>query len=109
MCHDSNKMLQTTFDRRNGTTKSRQIRTFGEEETFKLLSISEAETIKQREITEKLRKNILGERDSYSRQNYVAEILSKKQIPGQYPSLDIRDPYWRRPENICKCTKEHEN
>ena len=33
-----------------------------------------------------LRKNISGEPESYSRQNYIAETLSKEWIPGLSPS-----------------------
>ena len=55
-----------------------KIRTFGEKETYKYLDILEADTIKQVEMKEKLRKNISGEPENYLRQNYVAETLSKE-------------------------------
>ena len=56
-----------------------KIRTLGEKETYKYLGILEADTIKQMEMKEKkLRKNISGELENYSRQNYLAEILSKE-------------------------------
>ena len=55
-----------------------KIRTLREKETYKYLDILEADTIKQEEMKEKLRKNISGELESNSRQNYLAETLSKK-------------------------------
>ena len=55
-----------------------KIRTLGEKETYKYLGILEADTIKQEEMKEKLRKNISGEPESYSRQNYITETLSKE-------------------------------
>ena len=63
-----------------------KIRTLGEKETYKYLDIWEADTIKQVEMKEKLRKNILGEPESNLRQTYVVETLSKEEIPGLYPS-----------------------
>ena len=78
MCHAGYEKWQTTPDRRNGTTKDK-IRTLGKKETYKYWSILEADTIKQMEMKEKkLRKNISEELESYSRQNSLAEILSKE-------------------------------
>ena len=55
------------------------IRMLGEKKTYKYLGILEADTIKQVEIKEKkLWKNISGKLESYSRQNYVEETLSKE-------------------------------
>ena len=66
--------------------------------------------VKQVELKKKLRKNISGEPESYSRQNYLAETLSKKQIAELYPSFDIRDPFWSGSEkNFTKWTKEQED
>ena len=93
MCYASNEKRQTKPDRRNGTPKSNKIRTFGKKETYKYLGILEADTIKQVEMKEKLRKNISGKLESYSRQNYVAETLSKVYIPGLYTLLYIRDNF----------------
>ena len=45
--------------------------------TYKYLGILEADTIKQIEMEEKIKKSISGERENYSRQNYFAETLSK--------------------------------
>ena len=55
-----------------------KIRTLGEKEIYKYLGILEADTIRQVEMKEKLRKNISGEAECYSRRNYVAETLSKE-------------------------------
>ena len=47
---------------------------------------------------------------NYSRQNSIAEIISKELISGLYLSLDIPDPFSSRPEtNLNKWTKEQEN
>ena len=54
-----------------------KIRTLWEKETYKYLGILEADTIKQVEMKEKI-KNITGELESYSRQNYLAGTLSKE-------------------------------
>ena len=55
------------------------IRTLGEKETYKYLGILEADIIKQAEMKEKSEKNnISGERESYSKPNYIAEITSKE-------------------------------
>ena len=56
-----------------------KIRTLGEKETYQYLGILEADTIKQ-EVTKekKLRNDILEEPESYMRQNYIAETLSKE-------------------------------
>ena len=56
-----------------------KIRTLGEKETYKYLSILVADTIKRVEkIEKKLRKCFSGEPESYARQNYIAEALSKE-------------------------------
>ena len=55
-----------------------KIRMLGEKENYKYLGIFENDTIKQVEMKEKLRKCIIGEPESYSRQNYGAETLSKE-------------------------------
>ena len=54
-------------------TNQDKIRTLGEKETCYYLGILEAATIKQVDMKEKLRNSILGEPESYSRQNYVTE------------------------------------
>ena len=79
-------------------------------ETYKYLEILEADNIKQVEMKEKIKKNISREPESYSWQNYMAENLWKEQIPGLFPSLDIRDHSWNGlEENLNKWTKEQEN
>ena len=67
-----------------------KIRTLGEKETYKYLGILEAQTIEQVEIFEKLRKNISGEQESCSRQNYQAENLSNKYITRYLFEVDQR-------------------
>ena len=65
----------------NGMELPRQdkMRTLGEKKSYKYLGKLEADTIKRVEIYEKnKRMNISGERESYSRQNYLVETLSKK-------------------------------
>ena len=49
----------------------------GEKETYKFLGILEADTIKQVIKEKKLQKSISGERENYSKTNYIAEISSK--------------------------------
>ena len=55
-----------------------KIRTLGENETYKYLSILEADTIKQVEMKDKIQKEYLREPENYSRQNSLAETLSKE-------------------------------
>ena len=50
-----------------------KIRTLEEKETYKYLGILEAGTITSANERKKLRKNISGELESYSRQNYLAQ------------------------------------
>ena len=52
-----------------------EIRTLGENETYKYLGILEADSIKWKTRSEK---NILGELENYSRQNSPAETTSKE-------------------------------
>ena len=53
------------------------MRTLGEKKTYKYLGILEAHTIKHAEMKEKIKKNTSGERENYSKPNYIAEIRSK--------------------------------
>ena len=53
------------------------IRMLGEKESYKYLGILEAETIKQIERKEQIRKSISGKRGNYSKLNYIAENSSK--------------------------------
>ena len=86
-----------------------KIRSLAENETYKYLGISEADTIKQVKIKNKIKKNI-SELENYLRQNSVAETLSKEQIPGPYHSLDILDPFSSGSEtNSNKWIKEQES
>ena len=52
------------------------IRTLGEQETYKYLCILEADTMKHAEMKEKIKKNTYEERENYSKPNYI-EISSK--------------------------------
>ena len=54
-----------------------KIRTLRVIETYKYLGMLEADTIKQAEMKEKLKKNTTGERENYSKPNYIAEISFK--------------------------------
>ena len=58
-------------------TKTRKNRTFAEKETYKYLEILSVDIIKLVEMKEKLKKSISGERENYSKANYIAEISSK--------------------------------
>ena len=65
----------------NGMERPNQdkIRTLGEKETYKYLSILEADTIKQVEMKDKVLKEYLRRtKKNYSRQNCLAETLSKE-------------------------------
>ena len=55
-----------------------KIRTLGEKETYKYLGILKADSINKWKWNKKLRKKISGKLESYSRQNYLAETLSKE-------------------------------
>ena len=75
-----------------------KIRTLGEKETYKNMGILETDTIKKVLMKEKIKKNISEEPESYPRRSNGEETLSKKLIPGLYPSLYIRDNFRRVPE-----------
>ena len=55
-----------------------KIRTLAENETYKYLGILEADTIKQVEMKNRIKRNISGEIENYSTQNSTAETLSKE-------------------------------
>ena len=91
-------------------TNQDKIRTLAENKTYKYLGFLEADTIKQVEIKNKIKKDISGELENYSKQSSLAETLSKGYILGLYPSLDTRDPFSSGLEmNVDKWTKELEN
>ena len=57
-----------------------KIRTFGQQETYEYLRIIEADTNKQKDMKEKMKKkkkNTAGEWESYSKPNNITEISSK--------------------------------
>ena len=55
-----------------------KIKMLVENDAYKYLGILEAETIKQVQMIEKIQRNISGELGNYSRQNSIAETLSKE-------------------------------
>ena len=57
-----------------------KIRTFSENKPYKYLGILEVDTMKRAEMKEKIKKkkNISGERENFSKQNFIAEISSKR-------------------------------
>ena len=63
-----------------------------QKKTYKYLGIWEAETYKQVEMKKKMIfKNTSGERQNYSKPNYIAEISLKRKIPGLSFSSDTRN------------------
>ena len=49
-----------------------------EMKNYKYLGILEADTIKHTEMKEKIKKNVSGEWENYSKTNFIAEISSKE-------------------------------
>ena len=85
------------------------IRTLAENETYKYLGILEADTIKQAEMKDKIKK----EYPRRTRKLLETKHSRKKLIKGintwAVPLLDIQDPFWSGPEmNLSKWTKEQE-
>ena len=76
MHHACNEKRQMTPERQ--LSNQDKIRMLEKKEIYKNLAILEADAINQGEMKKKLRKNISGEPESYSRQNYIAETLSKE-------------------------------
>ena len=56
-----------------------KVRTFGEKEHYKYLGKLEGDTIKQ--VEKKSKKNTSGERENYSKPNYIAKISWKDCTP----------------------------
>ena len=67
-----------------------KIRTLGEKKTYKYLEILEADTIKQVEMKEKTKKNISGERESYSKPSYIAGTYKRDKHLGYPPQIILR-------------------
>ena len=82
-----------------------KIRTLGEKETYKYLGILEADTIKQVEMNEKIKKEYLRRTRKLLETRLSSRNITKGIIPGLYPSLDSWDPFWIRPKN--KETNDH--
>ena len=76
-------MLVTKSGKRHMTDEmelpnQERFRTLEENETYNYLGILEADTIKQVQMKDTIRKDISGERENYSRQNSPAETSSKE-------------------------------
>ena len=57
---------------REGTElPNKKIRTLGQKKTYKYLEILDEVTIKQAGVKEKIKRNTRGERESYSKPNYI--------------------------------------
>ena len=75
MCYADNEKQKTLNDERNKTMIYRKNQNTWRKGNYKYLGILEADTIKHAEIKEK--KNTPGERENYSKPNYIVEISSK--------------------------------
>ena len=78
MNHASNEKQQTHLTEGMKLPNQDMIRTLGEKEIYKYLVILLADSIKQVEMEDNIKKDISEELESYSRQDYVAETLSKE-------------------------------
>ena len=85
MCLAYNEKQKTTNDGRNRTTKSRK-NLNALRKRNKYLGILGADTIKHAEMKEKFfKKNISGERENYSKPNYMAESHQRNKYLGCPP------------------------
>ena len=75
-----------------------KIRTLGENETYKYLGILEADTIKQVEMKEKIKKEYLRRTRKLLDIKLTDRSLTKGMNTWAVPSLDFRDPLWIGPE-----------
>ena len=100
MCHACYEKWQTTYDWRNGTPNHDKIRTFGEKETYRYLGILEADTIKQVEMKDKIRKEYLRR----TRKQPETKLFSRNLIKGintcAVPLVRYSGPFlkWTRDE-----------
>ena len=86
-----------------------KIRTLGKNDANKYLGISVADTIKQMQMKDKIKKNISGELGNYSRQNSLAETFKGINI-WAVSLVRYSGPFSSGPEmNLNKWTKELEN
>ena len=86
------------------------IRTLGENETYKYLGILEADTIKQVEMKDKIQKGYCRRTRKLLETKLSSRNLIKEINTWAVSSLDIRDSFWSGPEmNLNKLTKEQEN
>ena len=87
-----------------------KIRTLGQNETYKYLGVLEADTIKQVEMKDKIRKEYLRRTRKLLETKLSSRNLIKGRNTWDVPSLDIRDPFSSGPEmNLNKWIKEQEN
>ena len=87
MHHAGNEKRQTTPDGWKVTTKSRQNWNVRRKENLLIIGDLERWHLQTGgDERKKLRKSILGESKGYSRQNYIAETLSKEDIPRLFSS-----------------------
>ena len=87
-----------------------KIRTLGEKEKYKYLGILEADTIKQMETKYKIKKEYLRKTRYLLETKLSSKILVKRINNLSVLLLDIRDPFWSRPEkSLSKWTKVQEN
>ena len=82
-----------------------KIRTHEEKETYKYLGILEADTIKQVEMKEKIKKKYLRRTRMLLETKLCIRNRIKRINTWAVPSLDIRDPFWSEPKN--KKTNDH--
>ena len=84
-----------------------KIWTLGEKETYKYLGILEADTIKQVEMIERIKKEYLRGTRKLLETKLSSKNLIKRINTWAVPLLDIQDPFWSEPEkNLSKWTKE---
>ena len=113
MCYTRENQIMTN-DERNRTTESRKNQNAQKKGYLKIL---EADTIKQVEMEENIKKknpkktqNTSGERENYSKTNYIEEISLKRKKPCvvhlvRYSGLFLSG----RGKNLNKWTREQEN
>ena len=87
-----------------------KIRTLGENDAYKYLGILEADTIKQLEMKEKIRKEYLRRTKKLLETKLSCRDIIKGKNTWAVPSLDTRDPFSCEVKmNLNKWTKELEN
>ena len=72
-----NEKRKTAQDRRIELPNQDKIRTIREKVTYKYQGILKVDIIKHAEMKEKRKSNTAGNRENYSKSNYIAEISLK--------------------------------